>query len=474
MLKVGGEYKTEIQASVIDEVDVIIAGGGTAGVVAAIAAARNGANALLVERYGFLGGMMTAGNAGLTKYIVHDRNQAEYRKIVAELSTAPSKVQVVGGITMEISNRLLKTGAGIGTNGQAGSYIFTAQEDFKLMLLTMMEEAGVKLLFHSLIVDIIKENSKVKGVVVENKSGRQVYLARIFVDATGDGDVAAKAGVPFFVGVGPDDLSAKADIPLESSCHMGVLFRAGNIDMERCFEYLRNNPDKYIVQSIALMSLDEAYESFKKGDMMVIIISGVAQIYNTPIPGVFTFCCPSYEGCGLSVKDQTQGEIVLLKQVHKYLGDMRKSLPGFEKSYLLDCPEICTRETRHIQGEYKLTAEDVLGCREFEDTIGRGSHPLDVFPVPEELAETPLPSRWSFSIPYRILIAKKIDNLLTAGRCVSATHEASGSLRPAVQCMITGEAAGTAAAMCASQNVNPRELNIKKLSERLKEQGVVL
>jgi len=328
-----------------------------------------------------------------------------------------------------------------------------------------------------MIVDVIKEGNSVAGIVVENKSGRQVILARHFIDTTGDGDVAAKVGAPFVVGVGPDDLAAGDGTPLEAMQAMGVMFRMGNVDMKRCFEYLKSHPDRFSVQRLALIGLDEAYESFLKGDMMVILIKGIShdfQIYNTPLPGVFTFCCPLYKGSGLSAGDLTKGEIALAKEVRKRVVEMKKSVPGFEKAYLLDCPEIGVRETRHIHGEYVLNIEDVYTSREFPDTIGRGCHPVDITPIPDSLKSRPLPARWYFNIPYRCLVTKGIDNLLVAGRCISNTHEASGCTRTTVQCMVTGEAAGTAAAMCVKENVISRKLDTNKLRKTLADQEVIL
>lgn len=213
----------------MDETDVLVAGGGTAGCIAAIAAARNGASVLLVEGRGFLGGMMTGGNVGLTKYIVHEKNEAEYRRVWAQLATDPSSVQIVGGIPIEVTKRLIDMKAAIGTHGTGGSYVFTAQQDFKWFLLEMMKEAGVKLLLHSLIVDVIKDGNTLKGIVVENKSGSQALLARAFIDATGDGDVAAKAGAPFVVGVGPNDVAARHGTPLPD--HAG---RGGYVPPRKC------------------------------------------------------------------------------------------------------------------------------------------------------------------------------------------------------------------------------------------------
>jgi ribulose 1,5-bisphosphate synthetase/thiazole synthase len=476
-LTVGQIYKSAVETEVIARADVLVAGGGTAGAVAAIAAARNGADVLLVERRGFLGGMMTGGNAGLTKYIVHEKSQAEYRQVLAELERDPAAVQVIGGLPMEITRRLMDGGAGIGTHGAAGSYVFTSQSEFKYLLLEMMAEAGVRLMLHSLIVDAIVEEGTIRGVVVESKSGRQALLAQTAIDATGDGDVAARAGAPFVVGVAEGDLATQAGTPEGSMQAMGVMFRVGNVDMQRCFEYLLAHRDQSAPQPFALLGLDEAYEAFRRGDMMTINITGIGhrfQIYNTPLSGVFTFCCPHYYGSGLSVEDLTAGEIAMMVEIRKRVSDMKAALPGFEEAVLLDCPEICVRETRHFRGKYVLDIEDILSQRKFADGIGRGCHPIDIQPIPDALKKYPLAHRWSFEIPYRCLLPKAVENLLLAGRCISNTHEASGCTRPTVQCMVTGEAAGTAAAMCVQQDVRPRDLDATRLRERLVAQGVVL
>jgi ribulose 1,5-bisphosphate synthetase/thiazole synthase len=476
-LKIGSTYTATVSAEVTADVDVVVAGGGTAGVVAALAAARTGATILLVERANRLGGMITAGNAGLTKYTLHDKRPEAYRKLIANLADDPASVQVAGGIPMEITKRLIAMGAALGTSGQAGTYVFTSPEEFKVLLLDMMQDAGVRLLLHSLIVDVVKDGPAVRGIVVENKAGRQVLLAKMVVDATGDGDVAAQAGAPFIVGVGPDDPCAKRmGMAPGTMGHMGVMFRVGNVNLSMLFEHLKTHPKQFSMQSCALMALDEAYEAHLKGEMMTINVkcpTHSCQIYNTPIPGVVTLCCPCYEGSGLDVEDLTLGEIALVKEVFRRVTEMKTSMPGFENAFLLDMPEIGVRETRHIQGEYVLNIEDVLSQRDFPDTIGRGGHPIDVGPVPKELKDRPMTS-WSFNMPYRALVAKGVDNILLAGRCISATHEAFGCTRPTVQCMITGQAAGTAAAMCVAQNRKPRDLDPKELRKRLVADGVVL
>ena len=474
----GESYSETVTAQVREGADVVVAGGGTAGVVAAIAAARTGAKTLLVERRHFLGGMMTGGNAGLTIYTVYDKRQSEYRKIVARLATDPAAVQIVGGIPLEITERLLARGAAIGTSGTGGSYVFTSITDFKYLLLDMMAECGVRLLLHSTVVDVIKEADVVRGLTVESKSGRQVLPAQIVVDATGDADVAACAGAPFIVGVGPDDHCARLGETLGRMHDMGVMFRMGNVDVERLFEHLRDHAEKFVTQSVALMDMEEAWANVRNGDMACFGIKHGGmwhQVYNSPIRGVVTLCCPCVTGSGLDVDDLTRGELELIRQVRERVATLRH-VPGFERAFLLDMPEIGVRETRHIQGEYRLTIEDIYERREFPDTIGRGAHPIDIGPLPEELrkAKAPTVDHWYFNIPYRSLVPRQVDNLLLAGRCISATREASGCTRPTVQCMLTGQAAGTAAALCVAAGANPRKLDSHDLRTRLATDGAVI
>lgn len=472
-LEIGTMIVQEVKTEVTSKTDIIVAGGGTAGVVAALAAARNGAKIILVERYGFLGGMMTAGNAGLTKYVVHSTDKSDYAKVLKKLAHKPSEIQIVGGIPMEITKDLLKNSTGIGTEGTGGSYVFTNSEDFKLLLLMKLQQAGVKLLLHSWIVDVIKEEDTIKGIIVENKSGRQAILGKIIIDATGDGDVAAKSGAPFEI----CKVSNKSNDKSNSLSTMGVMFKVGNVDLNKLFEHLKNNPDLFQIQTCALLSMDEAWEKVQKGEMMTICIKTdfspyYFQLYNLPMDGVVTLCCPCCHGDGTSAEDLTRAEITIRKMVHNWCKKI-KNIPGFDKMYLLDCPQIGVRETRLIKGEYVLTIDDIFKMRKFNDSIGRGAHPVDA-PVSEEIKKHPLPSRWSFSIPYRCLVAKNVSNLLVAGRCISVTHEAFGCTRGTVQCMITGEAAGTAAALCSRQNISPPNINIDELCEKLKSQGVVV
>jgi len=463
---------------VLESVDVVVAGGGTAGVTAALAAARAGAKTMLIEGSGSLGGMMTRGNAGLTMYMKFSGSPPEHLNDLRALKDKPAEVQVAGGLAREITDRLLQSGSALGTWSQAGKYVFTRSADFKRLLLAMMAESNVSLRLHSLLVDVVQENGRLAGVVLESKSGRQVAPARQFVDATGDGDLAVRAGAPYTVGVTADDLCA-ASSKIGDMTAMGVMFKLGNVDLARTFTWLQEHPECFAKQSFARFSLEEAVEQFEAGAMSTFFIhtenpSHWMQVYNSPNPGEVTICCPSVKADGTDVESLTRAEVAMAGMLERRMERIRP-IPGFEQAYIQDQPEMGVRETRHIQGDYVLNIEDIFHQREFEDCIGFGSHPIDTSPRPEWLndPETAYPPRWFFQIPFRCLTVREKGNLLTAGRCISATHEAFGCIRPTVQCMITGEAAGAAAALCVRQGVSPRQLDCRTLRQHLKEQGVL-
>jgi hypothetical protein len=475
--------RQEVEVEVLPEVDVVVAGGGTAGVVAAIAAAREGASVMLVERYGYLGGMITAGNAGLTMYTKYSGSSEQHLRDEKALEDNPEEVQIAGGIPKEITERLLDSGAGKGNSGTFGSYVFTSSEDFKRLLFQMMKEVKVQLRLHSWVVDVVQEKNVLKGIVLESKSGRQLIPAKQFIDATGDGDVAARSGVPFTVGVTRDDICAEKAVEGEMQ-PVGVMFKVGNVDLYKTFDWLEKNPERFKEHPFARFSFETAKKNFENGDTATMCIrheggkeNGWFQVYNIPSENVVTLCCPCIKDIdGCNVEQLTRAEIIMADMVKRWVEKISSTIPGFEDIFLLNCPEIGVRETRHIQGEYLLDLMDIYEQKEFEDSIGLGSHPIDTRPRPEWLndPETSYPPRWFFHIPYRCLVARGKENLLVAGRCVSATHEAFGCIRPTVQCMIIGEAAGTAAALCAKNTVSPKDLNIKLLQDNLRGNGVLL
>jgi len=482
MLEPGSTLTMTVETPVVEAVEVLVAGGGTAGCLAALAAARGGARVMLVERYGYLGGMVTAGNAGLTMYMKFSGAPEEHAADQEALKTRPQDVQIAGGITKELADRLISSGAGIGNFGQAGSYIFTSSEDLKRLLFDMMSEAGVELRLHSWAVDVVMEGDALRGVVLESKSGRQAVLAGMVIDATGDGDLCVRAGAQYHVGVTPEDITVKDGAKLGDMQAMGVMFKVGNVDLRKTFDWLAENPEHFRMQPFARFTLAEARERFDRGDMATIMVLTDGpprgfQVYNLPTAGVVTLCCPCYKGDGTKVEDLTRAEVVLAGMVDRWLSAIRSATPGFEQAFLLDCPQVGVRETRHIVGEHVLTIEEIYRQEEFPDSIGRGSHPIDTRPRPAWLQdpESSYPPRWHFHIPFRSLVAKGRSNLLVVGRCMSATHEAFGCIRPTVQCMITGEAAGAAAALCVRRGIGDvRQLPCEDLQETLLRQGVLL
>ena len=481
MLRPGEEYVAETRAKVLEAMDVVVCGGGTAGVTAALAVARGGAKTMLIETKGYLGGMLTGGNAGLTMYAKFSGRPEEHAADLKCLAEEPEKLHVAGGIPMEITRRLLAEHAALGNEGTAGAYLFTNSEVFKRVLVEMMEEAGVRVRFHTMVVDVVKSGTELAGIVLESKSGREVVPARQFVDATGDGDVCVRAGAQYTVGVTKDDFCA-ANGGIGKRTPMGVMFKVGNVDFDRVFTFLGEHPEAFRKQSFARFSYEEALARYRRGEMATFMIAPPGgdpqgmQVYNLPDPGVATLLCwpGGFASDGCNADDLSQAECRMAGMIAHWMDCIRK-IPGFEKAFLLQVPEMGVRETRHIQGDYVLGLMDIYKQKDFEDCIGFGAHPVDTKPRPEWLRdpETSYPPRWYFQIPFRSLLVADLENLLVAGRCISATHEAFGCIRPTVQCMILGEAAGTAAALACRSGRALRGIPFAELRAALKANGVL-
>ena len=478
-LQPGGEYVQQVRAKVLEPVDVVVAGGGTAGVIAALAAARGGAKTMLIEGRGFLGGMLTDGNAGITMFQKFSGKPEEHAKDLETLAKDPDALHVAKGIPMEIAKRLLAKRFALGNEGTVGAYLFTSSENFKRVLVEMMEESKVKLRFYSMIVDVVKDGAVVKGVVMESKSGREVVPAKMFIDCTGDGDLCVRAGAAYTVGVTERDVCA-TQAKIGQMHPMGVMFKVGNVDFDRLFGYLGEHREFFAKQPFARFTYEEAFARYKKGEMAVFNLRrkgknpGNVQVYNLPDKGVACLGCPSIAGKdGCNADDVTAAECELAKIIGRWMDSVRE-FPGFEKAFLLQVPQMGIRETRHIQGDYVLELMDIYKQRTFDDCIGFGAHPIDTRPRPAWLndPETSYPPRWHFQIPFRSLIVKGLENTLVAGRCISATHEAFGCIRPTVQCMVIGEAAGTAAALALKKGVSLRGLDHGELRTELKKNGV--
>lgn len=437
--------------------DVLVVGSGPAGLAAAIASARNGARTLLVERYGFLGGNLTASLVGpcMTSY------------------SLDGQTQLIKGIFEELVLRLEEVGGAIHPSKVAAGSEYSGfivfghdkvtpfnPEAVKMMAMEMCLEAGVELLLHTYVADTIVEDAAVAGVVAANKSGLQALCASVTVDCSADGDVAARAGVPFQIGRAGDGLTQP----------MTLFFRVRNVDDERVKAYVAAHPEDHRPFASLVQQARERGE-------FPIPRRGIG-LYRTLEPGVWRINTTRVQRLyGTDARDLTRAEIEGRRQVHALMRFFRAWLPGFERAELLDtAAQIGVRETRRIQGEYTLTLEDLAEGREFEDVIALAGYPVDIHsPTGDDGGAT---GEWKtaniYQIPYRSLVPARVDQLLVAGRSLSATHEALAAVRVMPPAFAMGQAAGTAAALSVAGGVPPRRVSVPDLQAALVRQGAYL
>ena len=445
------------------KVDVIVVGGGPAGFGAALAAARNGAETLIIERYGFLGGMMTA---GLVRWLPVDK----LKPLEAYGETEPLQ----GGIVRELIDRLLEIGGtidpAVAYQAEVGfeAYFPTEPEIDKVLLPEMLKEAGADILLHSLVVDAVREGNEVKGVIVESKSGRQAILADMVIDASGDADVAAAAGAEY----------EKSDNPLLMTL---VAFMA-NVDVEKAIEYSRpegNEKFNRLVEK-ATSNGDLKLSDKRISPSYPLLKVKFPQILDPKkLPpnwhrrGEAGGWFESVHGDCTSVDDLTSAELKTRAAVLPILNFFRKYVPGYENAYLAySGTQIGLRESRRVIRGYYLTADkDMKEGLKHEDAIVKCRVGInrDLSLLTPERAPV-------WDIPYRCLVPKSIDGLLVAGRCISIDHKAAAvrSPRDIATCICLGQAAGTAAALSVSQKVKARAIDIRVLQATLKKQGANL
>jgi len=457
--------------NIYSQTDVLVVGGGTAGLIAAVAASRNGARCLIVDQYGYLGGTMTA------SLLPH-----------SQTFHAPDGRQIIKGIPEELFDRLKEANGAIGHLKRPPIYWGTDSpydgEVLKCVADDWIEEENIDVLFHTFASEPVLQDQELRGIIIQNKSGRQIVLADIVIDSTGDGDIAAMAGAPYKKGREED-----------GRCQgVSFQFQMVNIDLDRTAEYLKKNrkdAEKMswakIDSGVIAQKLDSDRDSYVR---LVGTLPDKAMEKENLDPDMKVFTIESIrEGVAIighphilnvdatNTKSLTEAEIKGRRKLHRLADAIKKYIPGFEKSFVIQTPpQIGVRETRRIMGLYKLTASDLREGKKFHDTIALGAFPVDIHST-EKLGEDDTifeHLQSEYGIPYRCLVPQSIDNILVCGRCISTDRGAQASIRVTPTCMAMGQAAGTAAAMCSHSKTKPRELDISELQKNLVAQGAIL
>ena len=444
--------------------DIIVIGGGPAGVSASIAAARGGASVLLVERHGFLGGMLTAAGTG------------------PMMSFHAGDVQVVRGIPDEIVTKLVSLGLSPGHIddfvGYCSSITPFSPEGMKLVMENMCIEAGVTLLYHTTFVDCKRDGDRITSVRLLSKNGFFEASAKVFIDASADADLSRSAGVSAVYGRESDGIAQP----------MTLNILVGGIDRDKVIEYMENNRDdvhKNIqfdkLRSLARIGLHGARSKLDKAraDGVVSITNKSFLCFETNTPGQFIVnMTHMIEMSSVDAFDLTKAEIEGRRQSHEAFLVLKNYVPGFESAYMIQTgPNIGIRESYKIDGVYKLTENDIVGNVMFDDAVAMGGYPVDVH-APKGAADgMKLPKlemgTW-YSVPYRCLVTNDVYNLIVAGRCISTTHLACGATRVTPVLMAISQGAGSAAAIAVKDGCHVRDIDIAKLRKTLVDDGAFL
>ena len=420
-----------------DRYDVIVAGSGSAGSSAAITAARLGARTLLVDRLGFMGGTSTA---VLDTFYAFYTPGAEARR-------------VVGGLGWEVVERLTADGVAFerpNTYG-AGTGVTYDQESLKLLWEQLAEDASVDLLLHTWATGVRMADGRTKAVRIWNKGGERTIEASVIIDATGDADLCAMAGV------GYDNAQASGRVQ-----SLSTPFKLANVDMAQAASVPKT--ELWELMREAAGSGDYALPRVE-GSWHRTPAAGVVLVHMTRIPNVDA----------TDPAQLTRAEIDGRRQVREYHRFLRERVPGFGASVLVaTSPAIGVRESRRVHGDYRLTREDVLEGRRFDDEIALCGAPIEDHHAGGDTEWRHVGESGVYGIPYRTLLPAGVDGLLVAGRCFSSTHDAHASARSMATCMAMGQAAGTAAALSVAAGLSPRRLGADAVRERLRADGALL
>jgi hypothetical protein len=427
------------------EYDVVVLGGGPAGIAAAASAAGHGRKTLLVERYGFLGGMGTA--AGVTNFCgLHANVHGDIR-------------QVVHGIADELLSRIDRLGGLNAPHVVFGKIAAQAYDTaaYKCAADDLMLGRGVEILFHALGAGVVMErDDSIRALIVETKSGRAAALGRVFIDCSGDGDLAAWSGAPFEHGDG-----------MGSMLYPTMMLRVNGVDPKVAGEAWNTIP----------RLMEEAERRGEKFPRKGAIVRPMKHPIEWRI-NVTQMKRPDGSALdGIDADELAAGEIEGRRQALQFFDFLKREAPGFDNAYIVDLPpQIGIRETRRITGAYQLSGEDVLTCASFIDTIGVNGWPIEKHVAGDvEWLWPDIPRSRGFNqMPYRMLLPQRPRNLLVAGRCASMTHEGQSAARVSGACFVMGQAAGSAAHLALAGNVELADIPPERLQTVLEDDGAYL
>lgn len=454
--------------------DVVVIGGGMSGVFAAIAAGRSGAKTLIIDQNGYFGGSLTANGVG------------------PMMTFFAGEKQVITGLGEEMVRRLVARGYSPGHVLDTTNYIsyvtpFSA-EGLKIILDEMITEAKVETLFHSYLIDVKKTENHIDGLLIANKDGVSRINSRIFIDATGDGDLAVMSEVPF-------QLGRESDNAMQP---MTMNLKVYNVDTDKLRSAVTSNPEKFprlnrdlqVMKNTEILSFvgfDEEFQQAKAEGRIAIPREDIL-FFETNTPGEFILNTSRIiNESGVSAEGLTKAEMIGRKQCEELYQFLVTTIPGFEQARVAYTgPSVGVRGTRQIKGIYTLTNEDVLENKYFSSTIAHSGYPIDIHNpkgegtvsvhssqavevAHDQFDKTIFDSY--YRIPYEIMVTNELENLIVTGRCVSASFEAQAAIRTTPTMTALGQAAGTAAALSAENQTDVKLVDIKALQNKLIAQG---
>ena len=446
----GSSMKTIIEPAneirVLREAEVVVVGGGPGGHAAAVSAARGGADTVLLERYGHLGGMASGGlvimiphlSDGTERQIIAGQCQEWLDRLDVRGASVHQKYEDIGSDDKELVEYWNDFHQFFVCENRVQLGAMVDPEILKCVLNDMVEEAGVKLFLHSWGTKAIVDKNEVQGVIFESKSGRQAILGKVIIDGTGDGDLLPSAGAEF-------DRNIKPNLRIAT---VAVVFRLGNVDTKRHGIFKKTEAKKNMELMGELVKLGGFPVAQRSAHDDVLWVSNW-------IPGLDI----------LNVEDLTRTEVEIRKKMLITYDFFKKYVPGFEKSFILDtASQTGTRGSRRVIGEYIVTEGDMDSGKLHEDTIA-------VLPQLRNVVSQKHPH---MHIPYRSLVPRKVDNLLVAGRSFSSDDIVNNDYNLIPHCILYGQAAGTAAALAIKSGVKVRNVDTAALKDSLIKQKVVL